>query len=101
MKLKWKSLSMILVVGLDVGCSSQFQPPTHLTAANGVPVRVDNPGFAAPCWADIDGDGQKDLLVGQYSGGAIRVYKNLGAGQLANAQWLMAEGAPAEVPGVW
>jgi hypothetical protein len=31
----------------------------------------------------------------------IRVYKNLGEGNLATEQWLMADGAPAEVPGVW
>jgi hypothetical protein len=89
-----------LVIVLSIGCSSEFQPPTRLKAG-GVPVRVESPGYAAPCWADIDGDGKKDLLVGQFSGGMIRVYKNLGEGNLATAQWLMAEGAPAEVPGVW
>ena len=95
-----KSLSTILVIGLCIGCSSEFQPPTRLTAG-GVPVRVDSPGYAAPCWADIDGDGKKDLLVGQFGGGVIRVYKNLGEGTLAPEQWLMADGAPAEVPGIW
>ncbi|MGO9471409.1 MAG: FG-GAP-like repeat-containing protein [Isosphaeraceae bacterium] len=95
-----KALSTILVAGLCIGCSSQFQPPTRLTAG-GVPVRVDSPGYAAPCWADVDGDGKKDLLVGQYDGGMIRVYKNLGEGNLATEQWLMADGAPAEVPGIW
>jgi FG-GAP-like repeat len=95
-----KSLSTILVVGLGIGCSSEFQPPTRLKAG-GVPVRVDDPGYAAPCRADIDGDGQKDLLVGQFSGGAIRVYKNLGDGNLASGEWLKAEGAIAEILGVW
>ena len=90
----------ILLAGLGVGCSSEFQPPTRFEAA-GIPVRVENPGYAAPCWADIDGDGKKDLLVGQFAGGMIRVYKNLGEGNLATEQWLMADGAPAEVPGIW
>ena len=49
----------------------------------------------------MDGDGKKDLLVGQFSGGKIRVYKNLGDGKLAAGDWLKAEGAVAEVPGVW
>ena len=95
-----KSFSTILVAGLGIGCSSEFHPPTRLKTG-GVPIRVENPGYAAPCWADIDGDGKKDLLVGQFGGGMIRVYKNLGEGNLAAGQWLMADGAPAEVPGVW
>ena len=51
--------------------------------------------------ADVDGDGKKDLLVGQFSGGKIRVYKNLGDGKLAAGEWLKTGGAVAEVPGVW
>jgi hypothetical protein len=94
-----KSLSTILAAGLCIGCSSEFQTPTRLKAG-GDPVRVGSPGYAAPCWADIDGDGKKDLHVGQF-GGEISVYKNLGEGNLATAQWLMAEGEPAGVPGVW
>ena len=42
-------------------------------------MRVESPGYAAPCWADIDADGKKDLLVGQFTQGKIRVFKNLGA----------------------
>jgi hypothetical protein len=95
-----KSLSTILVAGICIGCSSEFQPPTRLTAG-GVPVRVDSPGYAAPCWADIDGDGKKDLLVGQFASGAIHVYKNLGNGKFATGEWLMADGELAEVPDVW
>jgi hypothetical protein len=93
-------LSTLLAGALGVGGSGEFQPPTRLKA-DGVPVRVESPGYAAPCWVDIDGDGKKDLLVGQFHGGKIRVYKNLGDGNLAPGQWLKAEGTPAEVPGVW
>jgi FG-GAP-like repeat len=82
------------------GGPTDFQPPVRLKA-DGVPVRVEGPGYAAPCWADIDGDGKKDLLIGQFNGGKIHVYKNLGDGRLKAAQWLKAEGAVAEVPGVW
>jgi len=80
--------------------AAEFERPVRLTA-DGVPVRVESPGYAAPCWADLDGDGKKDLLVGQFAQGKIRVFKNLGAGRLAPGTWLQAAGKDAEVPGVW
>ena len=94
-------LSTLWVVSaLAVSSAAEFERPVRLMA-DGVPVRVESPGYAAPCWADIDGDGKKDLLVGQFSGGKIKVYKNLSEGKLAAGDWLKAEGAVAEVPGVW
>jgi hypothetical protein len=39
--------------------------------------------------------------VGQFSGGKIRIYKNLGDGKLAAGEWLKTGGVVAEVPGVW
>ena len=92
--------SLLVAGGLAVGSAAEFQAPVRLEAA-GAPVRVENPGYAAPCWADIDGDGKKDLLVGQFAQGKIRVYKNMGEGKLAAGEWLRAEGVMAEVPGVW
>jgi hypothetical protein len=69
--------------------------------AGGQAVRVDSPGYACPCWADINGDGKKDLLVGQFSSGRIKVYRNEGDGKLAAGEWLQADGKVADVPGVW
>lgn len=103
------------------GCSKQASSPAALSDASlktieaGVvdlltpvlfttdegPVRVESPGYASPCWADIDDDGNKDLLVGQFRDGKIRVFKNLGDRKLAGGEWLQAEGSVAEVPGVW
>jgi len=92
--------TLLLTSGLAVGSAAEFAAPVRLEA-DGKPVRVESPGYAAPCWADIDGDGKKDLLVGQFSQGKIRIFKNLGGGKLAAGQWLQAEGKVAEVPGVW
>src|SRR3954470_17550304 len=98
------ALSLLSVLlaggGLTIAGAAEFQPPVRLTA-DGVPVRVESPGYAAPCWADIDGDGKKDLLVGQFHLGKIRVFKNLGQGNFAEGAWLQAGGKAAEVPGVW
>jgi hypothetical protein len=94
-------LSTLLVgCGLPAGGAAEFESPVRLKA-DGDPVRVESPGYAAPCWADIDGDGKKDLLVGQFRDGKIKVYKNLGDGKLASGKWLQAAGEVAEVPGVW
>ena len=78
----------------------RFQPPVRLKAG-GVPIRVEAPGYAAPCLADVDGDGKMDLLVGQFNKGKIQVFKGLGGGKFAKGARLQAEGAEAEVPGVW
>lgn len=89
-----------LVCSITAATAVEFQNPVRLTAGNG-PVRVESPGYAAPCWADIDGDGRKDLLVGQFKEGKIRVFKGLGGTRLAAGEWLKAEGKVATVPGVW
>jgi hypothetical protein len=99
-------MKQLLLAALLLSCGSawcsaaEFARPVRLKAG-GVAVRVESPGYAAPCWADVDGDGKKDLLVGQFKQGKIRVFKNLGAGKLAGGVWLKAEGQVAEVPGVW
>ena len=99
--MKVMSLSALFLTGAAAAASAaDFQPPLRLTA-EGNAVRVESPGWAAPCWADLDGDGKKDLLVGQFSQGKINVYKNLGGGKLAPGAWLKADGIDAEIPGVW
>jgi VCBS repeat protein len=92
--------SVFFGCGVAIVSAAEFKSPVRLQA-NGAPVRVDSPGYAAPCWADVDGDGKKDLLVGQFRGGKIQVYKNLGDGKLGAGEWLKAGGSIAEVPGVW
>jgi hypothetical protein len=94
-------LSALVTVGsLAVYKSDDFQSPVRLTVGE-TAIRVESPGYAAPCWADVDGDGKKDLIVGQFKQGKMRVFKNLGAGKFAEGVWLKAGEKIAEVPGVW
>ena len=95
-----KSILSLLIVSAPCLGAAEFQKPTRMEAA-GKPVRVESPGFAAPCWQDVDGDGHKDLLVGQFRKGKIMVYKGDASGNLAAGEWLEAAGEVAEIPGVW
>jgi hypothetical protein len=54
----------------------ELLPPVRLRAA-GKPIDTDV-GHAAPFVADFDGDGVKDLLVGQFGDGILWFYRNLG-----------------------
>src|SRR5262249_19437301 len=93
-------VATVLLLSAIAARAVEFEKPVRLEAG-GAAIRVERPGYAAPCWADIDGDGMKDLLVGQFNGGKIRTLKNLGDGKLAAGDWLKADGQVAEVPGVW
>jgi hypothetical protein len=54
----------------------RFAPPVRLEAA-GKPIDTEV-GHAAPLVVDFDGDGKNDLLVGQFGGGTLWFYKNIG-----------------------
>src|SRR5262249_43820311 len=59
------------------GLAPDLAPPVHVLAG-GQPLDVERSGHAAPCVGDIDCDGKPDLLVGQYDGGKLRIYRNTG-----------------------
>lgn len=95
------SLVSCLIFGISTfAFAGDFEKPIRLKAGDQY-IRVESPGFAAPCVADIDRDGKPDLLVGQFNKGKIRVLKGLGGMKFAPGEWLMAGGQVAQVPGVW
>ncbi len=61
---------------------------------------VPDHGHAAPWLHDMDGDGKRDLLVGQFGDGAMRVYRNVGtdrAPKFEGYTYLSAGGTKASV----
>jgi len=54
-----------------------FDAPVALEA-NGGPINVGYGGNASPFVIDWNGDGKQDLLLGQYDGGKVRFYENIG-----------------------
>lgn len=80
--------------------AADFEAPVRLSV-DGKFIRVESPGYACPCLYDIDGDGKKDLIVGQFNKGKMMVYKGNGKGGFASGSWIQADGKVAEVPGVW
>ncbi len=75
-----------------------FAAPVHVLA-NGVPLTVS--AHAAPSVVDWDGDGVKDLLVGQYTGGNIRLYINSGTNSspvFTTYSYMQADGSIIQLP---
>jgi hypothetical protein len=92
--------ALLLGAGTAFCRAADFEPPVRLKAGDAA-IRVESPGYAAPCWVDLKGDGTKQLLVGQFNQGKIHVFKHQGGEKFAPGTWLQAEGKVAEVPGVW
>ncbi|MSR75363.1 MAG: VCBS repeat-containing protein [Planctomycetes bacterium] len=79
--------------------TSELVAPIMLQAG-GKPIEVDI-GHAAPLHYDFDGDGVRDLLVGQFGGGKLNIYRNTGTESspiFAAGVFLQAGGADASVP---
>ena len=58
-------------------------------------------GHLVPCVTDWNGDGRKDLLVGQFMNGQIRLYLNTGtdaAPEFRDSVFLKAGGADIRLP---
>lgn len=76
-----------------------FEAPYRLQAG-GEYIDVDI-GHAAPHVYDMNSDGKRDLLVGQFGEGKLRIYWNVGtneAPQYAGHEWFKADHEFGTVP---
>jgi hypothetical protein len=77
-----------------------FHAPTRLSAAGAVIDSGPDWGHSGPWVEDVDGDGRRDLVVGDFSG-LFRLYRNEGTDReprYAAAVNLRAGDADAKVP---
>ncbi len=82
------------------GLASDLAPPVHVLVA-GRPLDVERSGHAAPCFGDLDGIGKLALLVGQFDGGRLRIYRNTGSPRIPKFEsytYFSAGGQHASVP---
>src|SRR5262245_51666718 len=77
-----------------------FQKPIRLEAAGTVIDSGPQWAHSGPCLYDVDCDGRRDLLVGDFSG-QFCLYRNVGTDKepkFAAAGWLKAGSEVAKVP---
>lgn len=78
--------------------SELAEPRLVLAGGKMIAVKV---GHAAPLVVDFDGDGVRDLLVGQFGDGKLNIFKNTGTNAspiLAEGVFLQAGGKDATIP---
>lgn len=73
-------LALVLALTSTTVHGQQLAKPVRLEAG-GRPIDIGGVGHSAPFVGDIDGDGKQDLLVGTFSGGQLRIYRNRGTNQ--------------------
>lgn len=90
----------LLAVLQSQGPSVSELADPFLVMAGNEPLNVER-GFAAPWYTDWDGDGVRDLLVGQFGDGKLRIYLNTGTDtrqEFSDFFYFQAAGAEGKVP---
>ena len=67
---------LLFCPSISYAVTPEFADPVKIQA-NGQDINVGYGGNASPFMVDWDGDGNQDLLLGQYDGGKLRFYKIL------------------------
>ncbi len=73
---QWLTAALIALAPV-AGADDDLSKPTPVLFGKSQ-LDVEHSGHAAPFFGDFDGDGRKDLLVGEYYQGRLRIYANSG-----------------------
>lgn len=91
------ALVLLLLCG-GAFAAPMFDNPTQVYAGGSV---IDVGYYAAPCVADWNGDGLKDLILGEFSLGKIRYYGNEDSNDspvFSGYSYLQADGVDITLP---
>lgn len=92
-------MKSVLIVILSITAVALAQIPTYnnyiILKFNGEPMKTEY-GHNSPCVVDWNGDGKKDLLVGEFHSQKLKYYENIGE----NANPIFGEGEYMQADGV-
>ncbi len=90
---------LIIIISICFAQAPIFDTPVAIQA-NGSPINVGYGGNASPFMVDWNGDGKQDLLLGQFDGGKVRFYANIGTNfnpTFGTFSYLQADGSDISV----
>ena len=91
--------AVVSLLAATPALAQELGKPVRLEA-DGKPIDTEI-GHATPALYDWDGDGKRDLLVGQFGGGRMKILRNVGSNQapkFAAASWFEADGKVVTTP---
>lgn len=89
---------LLLAFSIAAAVPPSYGAPSFIQASG---VNIDVGYYGSPCIADWDGDGLKDLILGQFDYGKIRFYPNSGTNSapvFTAFSFLQAGGADISLP---
>ena len=93
--------AILLIANLAAAQTPQLADPFLVRLEGGTVLDVEGRACTIPHYADFDGDGVPDLLVGQYLDGACRIYHNYGSVHepvFRDFEYFVADGKQASIP---
>jgi hypothetical protein len=94
------SCCLLFLFTTSVVMADELESPVQLKIGDR-PIDTERVGHSAPFYGDFDGDGAKDLLVGEFHEGRMRIYRNVGSNsqpRFAEHTFFQAGGKLASVP---